>query len=238
MPIGQGLFRKRPKNDLDDYLAEVDSLLFCVSKADRTCLNRDLKAHIKELTTDPKESNIYHGRYQISKDQLINQIGDPKTISSNYISSLGKKIPSIGLRLYISIIIIIFASMVIAGYSRFNLSTLTNVEDPEWLRMTGFALMIGGLSGLVMTGIAVIRFQKFHALLLFLALLSLLLSIPYSSYISNAIIFFMGKTTEPMLQRTFSTLIIIDLIIVGIIGVFIFLRHYRVMNPQVDLIIE
>lgn len=237
MPIGRGLSKKRPRNDLDDYLDEVDSLLFCVTRADRQCLNRDLKAHIKELTTDPSKSDIYMGRYQITKEQLEADIGIPKVIASNYIFSVGKKIPSLGLRLYMVIIIGIFLSMTVVGIDWINLTEISNVEEPEWLRFSGTVLALAGLTGLFLSIISTFKFQKLHIILIYLVILALVLSVPFSSVVSNAVIWAQGGTTEPLLHRVYSGLFLLDFIIIGLIGVYLYLRHFKVFNPQADLTI-
>ena len=234
MPIGQGLSKKRPRNDLDDYLDEVDSYLFCVTRADRTCLHRDLKAHVRELTT---ESSAYQGRYLISRDQLISNIGDPRTISSNYISSVGRKVPSWGLRIYASIILVVFIGIMVMGLERLEVSRLPDIADPGWLSTTGTAMVVGGLAGSIITLGAMIKFQQFHVLLIYLALCSVIISIPFSSYISNEIIHNMGRTWEPMLHYYYMTMFVIDFIIMGIVGIYIYLRHFKVMNQQMDLVI-
>jgi len=235
MPIGRGSSRKRTRNDLDDYLAEVDSRLFCVTPADRQCLHRDLKAHVKELTTDPAKSDIFEGRYQISKEQLISNLGDPDAIASNYISSVGKKIPSMGLRIFMVLLLGIFTGMAVVGIDWMYLAATVNIENPGWYRATGSVMAIGGSIGLGLTILTALRFDRFYIVIIYLVIIALVLSIPLSSVISNAILLAMGAGIEPQLHRIYSTLFAVDFVMIGLIGVYLFLRHFRVMNPQVDL---
>ena len=178
MPIGRGSSKKRPKNDLDDYLDEVDSRLFCVTRADRQCLHRDLKAHVRELTTDPGKTERFEGRYVISREQLVDNIGEPEDIASMYISSVGKKIPSIGLRIYMLIVMGIFLGISIMGIERIGWSAVTDDPNPGWFLSTGLVMTIGGTIGIIAIFNTLYRFERSHVVIIYLTILSALLSIP------------------------------------------------------------
>lgn len=237
MPTGLRSPRKRPRNDVDDYLDEVDSLLFCVTVTDRRCLNRDLKAHIKELTSDPSKADEYDGMYKMTKDQLVSDVGEPTKIATNYIASVSRRVPSLGLRIYILVLTVIFLGMTLSGVDRVDLSHVQGLEDAQWVRSTGALMAVAGAIGLGLTALSVYRFKRFHVLTVYLAVVALMMSIPYSSFLANALVPFIVSGPMPELHRMLSILLVADFLLIGVVGIYVYMNHYRVLAPKQDLMV-
>lgn len=233
MSIGRRSSGKRPRNDLDDYLDEVESYLFCVTQADRTCLMRDLKAHVKELTTDPRFSEKYPGLYQISREQLVREVGDPKNITTDYITSVRERVPSLGLKLFIILMTFVFTGIIFIGAERYGLPSI--VDNVSWLRATGVTFIIVGGLGIAFLFLSVIRFERFHMVLLYLVIAYVLLAIPLAAYLARELIFNMGMTTEPLLNSVYTALFIINLIVIGIVGITVYMKHVTVIEPRTEI---
>lgn len=237
MPTGRRSSRKRPRNDLDDYLDEVDSLLFCVTSADRQCLNRDLKAHVRELTIDPRSSNRYQGRYGITKTQLWEDVGEPSVIADNYIASVGRKIPSQGLHIFTFFMIGIFITSLVIGIDRYQVSQVEDITNSTWLRSTSVVYILVGSVALFVTVFAIRKFERYHTLFAYLGIISIALSILASGFFAGFISTRYHWRDKTAAHDLYSTLFIFDFIIIGMIGVYIYLKHYRVMNSKRELTI-
>jgi hypothetical protein len=232
MSIGPGSRRKRPRNDLDDYLDEVESRLFCVTPADKRCLLRDLKAHVRELTTDEQSADRFAGRYQISMDQLREEIGEPDDIVSMYISSVKKKVPSLGLRLILFVMALVFIATIIMGLDRYGLGIIGELENSTWLITSGLGMIIGGVIALVSVSLVYFRFERSHKIIAYLVLLTGLLSYPLSMHLSGEITRSYHHSTRIVMDDWYSFIILIDVIVIVIIGLYIYLKHFKVMDPQ------
>ena len=160
MSTGRRSSGKRPRNDLDDYLDEVESQLFCVTRADKECLLRDLKAHIRELTTDPVSSDRFEGKYLITHEQLVEEIGEPEDITSMYISSVSKRIPSLGMAAFIILMTAVFLTTILIGVNRIFIGYEIGTEMEDWFLWTGLGLSIIGAIVLGIMTFTTINFQK------------------------------------------------------------------------------
>lgn len=235
MSTGRLSSKKRPRNDLDAYLAEVESHLFCVTLADRRCLMRDLKAHVRELTTDRERSGRFEGRYSINREQLEEMVGKPKDIASMYINSVSKKIPSLGLRMFIIVMVAIFIGSIYIGVARMGLSEIPGVDNPEWLRTSGIGHLTVGIIAIALTCLAILRFQRFHVLMVYLSMIAIVLSIPFSSFLSGSVSWILFRSEEPALNDLQMTMFLMDFAIIVAIGLYLYLRHFKVMNKNMDL---
>lgn len=237
MPIGRRSPRKRPRNDLDDYLDEVDSRLFCVTKADRQCLHRDLKAHVKAITTDPSSRDRFEGMYQISMAQLNEEIGNPKTIAMNYIASVACRIPSIGLKIFMTIMAFVFLLSLIIGFDRIFISTHEGVPGADWLKQSGLGLSLVAIGALLVLSVSVWKFERFHKFLAYLLIFFTVLSFPCSIYLARGMTRTMYKIAALEIQDFYGLLFIIDIMALGLIGVYVYLNHYRVLETKEELIV-
>ena len=232
MSIGPRSLKKRPRNDLDDYLDEVDSRLFCVTRADRQCLHRDLKAHVRELTTDERSADRYGGRYQISMGQLREEIGEPDDIASMYISSVKRKVPSFGLNIFIAIMMGVFITVIFIGADRIGISKFAEVSNAEWLKVSGYGLVIGGAIVIGILVLIIMRFERYHILLILLSIIFIPFAITSSNYISGLISSRYLWTVEQSIFGLYSALFLIDFVIIGVIGLYSYVKHYRVMSNK------
>jgi hypothetical protein len=229
MRIGKRFWNLRPRNDLDDYLAEVDSYLFCVSLADRKCLHRDLKGHVREMTTDASLLNQFKGRYAISQVQLREEIGKPKEIASKYMESVKKK-PSVGMRGFLIISAVIFLFGISIGFDRIVQGIQIQWNLSLWFIVSGLALVVlGAIASFIIVKVGS-NFDRYYS---------------YSPYIAGLIIFFAPFVAQEItalliqgisisyfaeFQTQYYPLFLFDIFIFIIIGLFISLQHYRVYN--------
>jgi hypothetical protein len=227
MPIGHRLQTNRPRNDLDDYLDEVDSYLFCVTRADRRCLHNDLKAHARDLTIDESYAHQFKGKYDIDREQLILNLGNPKEIATMYISSV-RKVPSKGMSLFLSFIVIGFVFYVYLGVSELDIISATSSTLTIWLN---YGLIIGAAIGGVFIVAMMRRFEKYHVTIPYIIMIFLLLMLP----ISMAMADFIGESLNVRVADesfTFYTwLFFFDIIVLALIGLNITIKHIRVFQP-------
>ena len=235
MSIGPRSRKKRPRNDLDDYLDEVDSRLFCVTRADRQCLHRDLKAHVRELTMDERSADRFGGRYQISMEQLREEIGEPDDIASMYISSVKKKIPSIGLRLVYIAISFVFIGTLLNGFDRFLMGIDRLVDNSTWLWISGLGLILCGAIGLGLIVYSNSFFDAFHKKTAYLILIAGLLSYPLSISLSRDLTRLYHHSIRTAIDDIYAIILLIDLTVIVIIGLHIYLKHFQVMNSKVEV---
>ena len=235
MSIGPRSLKKRARNDLDDYLDEVDSRLFCVTRADRQCLHRDLKAHVRELTTDERSADRFGGRYQITMEQLREEIGEPDEIATNYISSVKRKVPSTGLNVFIAIMTGVFIATIVIGIDRIEIGQFAEVSNGEWLSVSGYGLVIGGALAIGILVLIVMRFDRYHLLIVLLSIIFIPLAITSSNFFSSLISSRYLLTVEQSIFCLFSALFLIDFVIIGVIGLYVYLKHYQVMNSKESL---
>ncbi len=235
MSIGPRSLKKRPRNDLDDYLDEVDSRLFCVTRADRQCLHRDLKAHVRELTTDERSADRFGGRYQITMKQLREEIGEPDDIVAMYISSVKRKVPSLGLRMFLGAIAFIFMAMIIVGIDRYRVGITVDEDLSKWLITSGLGLALGGIIAFSVVIITGFRFERNHRIITFLALFAGLMSVPLSTYLARQLTKTLNENVSFLLNDWYGLIILVDVIIVIMIGLFIYLKHFQVMSSEVEV---
>jgi hypothetical protein len=192
---------------------------------------------VKSLTTDPNAQARFKGRYQITKEQLVEEIGNPTIIANNYIASVSKRIPSFGLKLLTSLLIVVFSLTIIVGIERTSVGFATNFENSGWLINTGIALSVCGFLSIGILLLSLIRFDQYHYLISYLILSAIILSVPISIFLAGYITKSLEIEMAVALQNTFGVMIIIDVVIIGLIGLYIYLNHYRVMIPNADLMI-
>ena len=236
MPIGPGSRRKRPRNDLDDYLDEVESKLFCVTRADKSCLLRDIKAHVRELTTDEKSIERFGGKYQISMDQLREEIGEPDDIVAMYISSVKKKVPSLGLRLVFFFMATVFLTNILIGIDRYGIGITLENENSFWLKVSGIGLSIVAAATLSTVVVAYWKFDRIYRAIAYIILLAGLMAFPLSIYLARELTHTMEVSTGIMLQNWYGLIILTDIIIIALIGLYIYLRHFQVMTRKENVV--
>ena len=235
MSIGPRSRKKRPRNDLDDYLDEVDSRLFCVTRADRQCLHRDLKAHVRELTTDERSADRFGGRYQISMEQLREEIGEPDDIVSMYISSVKTKVPSLGLRLMMLLMAVVFIATITIGIDRYGIGNSLDGGNSGWLKTSGMGLIITGAIALSLVVLAYLAFEKYHRSLAYLVLFTGLFSYPISMVLSRGMTKEINMELRTVLVDWYGIIFLVDIIVIIIIGLYIYLKHFQVMSSEVEV---
>ncbi len=235
MSIGPRSLKKRARNDLDDYLDEVDSRLFCVTRADRQCLHRDLKAHVRELTTDERSADRFGGRYQISMEQLREEIGEPDDIVSMYISSVKTKVASLGLRLMMMIMAVVFVATITIGIDRYGIGNSLDGGNSDWLKTSGLGLIITGAIALFLVVLAYLAFEKYHRNLAYLILFTGLFSYPISMALSREITKAINIESRTVLVDWYGVIFLVDIIVIIIIGLYIYLKHFQVMSSEVEV---
>ncbi len=138
--------RTEGRNDLEDYLGEVEDGLFCISEEDRDCLLRDLKAHVRELTTDPDGMREYNGRYGITREQLVAELGDPGEMALDYMATVGH-VPSPGMLALIYFLMGFYLLMAALGV-RLLISSAGHLAGPSSYMLPAGILLTGGGAGL------------------------------------------------------------------------------------------
>ena len=237
MPTGSGSRRKRARNDLDEYLEEVDSLLFCVTRADRQCLHRDLKAHVKAITTDPDTREDYQGMYGITRSQLDDAIGDPRTIASNYIVSVPRRIPSVGLRILAVILGAVFVLSAVVGVERYSVGSVIEEGGSSWMMATGALLALVGVVSTGLLALSMASFSRFHTLVSYLIIAAIVVSVPDAIFVGGYVTRDMYIDTAVVLQNWVGLMFVIDMIAVAIVGLYLYLNHFRVLAPKQDLMV-
>jgi hypothetical protein len=221
--------KDRRPNDLDDYLAEVEDGLFCISEEDRECLLRDLKAHVSELTTDPDHADRFSGRYGITRDQLLEEIGRPSDIAVDYVASV-RIMPSIPMVAFLSFIGAMFVIIALVGIERIAIA-ISFPDMDRWISyLFGFACILGG--GLLIFLTVRIRqdFVKNHRFLPFLVIILGLISIPITQEFMRLTFYFRFLSiTDTNLPYLYG-LILIDFFIIAMLGLYVSMEHIRVIE--------
>jgi hypothetical protein len=225
MPIGPRFRKKRPRNDLDDFLDEVDSYLFCVSRADRQCLHNDLKAHARDLTIDESYAHKFKGKYQINALQLRNEVGEPTIIAEMYISSVKKRMSSgMGSFLVFTTVMLLTTFLIGINQKRIDL----------WYTMAylgGFSIIIGFFVKLWK------NFDRYHIILPYLVFMFLILSIPIAITIANDLTKYYDMEVWTSSISIYRSLLIIDFIIISIIALHTALKHLQVYQKGKEVLI-
>jgi len=175
--------------------------------------------------------------YKISRVQLIEEIGDPDTIASNYISSVGRRIPSLGLRLLAAILGLVFALSIIVGAERFSVGAMYDIYSSSWLAYSGAVLSFAGAICLGLLILSMVQFERYHVLLAYLILAGIVLSIPNSVFLGGALTKNLYKGAAVVIQDYYSLLFIIDIIIISIAGLYIYLNHYSLIENKPELMV-
>ena len=152
-----------------------------------------------------------------------------------YISSVGKRIPSSGLMGYMLLLTAIFFGITLIGAERVQLSSLSIVDDQYWYRITGSLMVLGGIFGIFSISMVSFRFQRLHVLLLFLTIFSVISTVPIVSYLAGGYIIATGRTTEPILNNLYLGLFVGNILIISIVGVYIYLQHFKAFYKKPDM---
>ena len=232
MKIGRLWRAKRPRNDLDEYLAEVDEHLFCVSRADRRCLHRDLKAHVRELTTDERSEGQFDGRYAIDDKQLKEIVGEPTDISDMYVRSV-RSIPSPGMRIFLAFASLMAFYLIFLGTDSLRISGL--VEDDGFGRTLynrGIIMIISGIAGMAVSVALQFRYQKLYFTVPFLCLYMVLIANPICLSIARDITRRFRIGFEMTAVDWLYPLLLIETSVVVALGLYLALKHYRAFQPD------
>ena len=210
---------------MDDYLAEVDDHLFCVSRADRNCLRRDLKAHIKELTLDQGEA--FEGMYRIDYDQLVESIGSPKDVSDMYIASV-RKVPSVGMRLFLAIGLVLSVYLIGMGIRVLGVDTHIDGPKPFAYSFRPYIYFMAGITGIAFSFLSQIRLRRSLAIVPFYCFLLLAFSNPISVSMANLLARGFDVRIGNIIFERYYYLFLVQLILIIVLGLYITLKHYRV----------
>ena len=231
MSTGRRLWKGRPRNDLDEYLDDVVSRLFCVSRADRRCLLRDIKAHVKELTTDSDKADYFKGRYGITREQLENEVGVPEEISDMYISSV-KKRPSLGMIAYLSFSVVFFTIALLVAFDLISIGNQLGGMQGESYISSGWILAAGAATAVGACALCWRSFERFHYLSVYLAIGLVAFALPVSLTLSGEVSKVRFGQIFPDIDRMFTWVFVMDIVLVAIAGLYTALSHYRVYNPR------
>ena len=221
--------KDRRPNDLDEYLAEVDDGLFCISAEDRECLLRDLKAHVSELTTDPDHAERFSGRYGITRDQLLDEIGRPSDIAIDYVASV-HIMPSIPMVASLAFMGAMFVMIAIVGIERIAVAISFPGVDQRISYLFGLA---GVLSGGFLTYLTLRVKQDFvknRLLLPFLFITIVFISIPISYDLLKLFLHYGLLHVSNTNISSLSGLILIDFFVVAMLGLYVSMEHIRVIE--------
>jgi len=232
MPTGTRSQRKRPRNDLDVYLQEINSYLFCVSKADKRCLLNDIKAHVRELTTDEASSSRFRGRYGIDRDQLIAEVGSPDSIASDYIQSVKNRHPSRSLRLVMAFTLVLALYSMYQGFAMVGNGHATAESTGSSMMTVGSLIIIGSVLVVISIALIELRFERYFRLLPYITLAVLALAIPASqamgaTFSSNLIL-----RAREQASMSYMVVFLVYFIMLSFIGLYISMQHYRIMTGR------
>jgi len=236
MLIGDAWRRQRPRNDLDDYLAEVDDHLFCVSRADRRCLHRDLKAHVREVTEDPRTAGEYGGRYLITREQLEEAIGRPEDIARMYISSV-VKVPSVGMRTFLALVAAFMGVLLVLGIRQLDIPTVLAGQRTLDLYSEGGRYILAGALGMAAAVVLQIRPRRLMAMVPFLCLYILAVSRPILNFLAHTV----ARSTE--IETNFASFLFYyqiffaELLALAVVGLFLGINHLWVFRRRPETIV-
>ncbi|MCK4970076.1 MAG: hypothetical protein KAS77_06095, partial [Thermoplasmata archaeon] len=142
------------------------------------------------------------------------------------------KVPSKGLNVFIAIMISVFVAAVVVGANRIDISRVAEVSNADWLKSSGVGLVIIGIVAIGILILSMIRFDHYHKLLAFLSILFIPLAITTSNHLSSLIASRFYWTVKQSAHDLYSTLFIIDFVIIGIIGLYVYLKHYKIMSNK------
>jgi len=208
----------------------VDDHLFCVSRADRTCLLRDLKAHARELTTDEATRDEFKGRYGITDDQLRDLLGDPRIISEMYIRAV-RRTPSAGMRVFLVLAAAMSLWLVYLGVDSLDIST--RASDGQALSFwRGVLMVVAGLSGLVLTLVNQLWYRSTYFTVPFICLYMVLVSQPVCISITHLSTRGLGVDREVQLFPWIYPILLMETFVVVALGLYLALVHYRAFAPE------
>jgi hypothetical protein len=194
------------------------------------CLHRDLKAHIKELTTDPNGESSSRGRYQISTDELIDTIGDPKEISDMYITSVNK-VPSLGMRMFLVLGLMMSIFLFYIGLEVLG-SAARSQDSSSISSIRPYIYLIGGSIGFGISLVLQWRFRSMHFIVPFYCMYLLAIANPISVYMANVLS--QGYDIEVIfiIANQYHYLFLLQIVLIAIIGLYISMRHYQVFTRK------
>jgi len=221
--------KDREPNDLDEYLAEVEDGLFCISAEDRECLMRDLKAHVSELTTDPDYADRYTGRYGITRDQLFEEIGEPSVVALDYASSV-RIVPSPSMLTFLMFVGAMFILMALIGIERIAMA-LRIADLDRWISYAyGATSILGGAFLFLLTMRAGRDLMRNRLILPFLIVILVFISVPISyevlKFLFNFGVLHISDTNVAYLNGV----ILIDFLVIAMLGLYTSMRHIRVIE--------
>ena len=229
MQIGKRSSRSRVPNDLDEYLEEVRDCLFCISEADKTCYLNDLKAHVRELTTDPANTSRFEGRYRITRAQLFDAMGPPETIAIRYMAEVPKE-PSRWLVCFLMYMTCIFLSITMIGIERMHAGLVIGDNGQTWNLSLGAILMVSGLCFASICIIVKKRFNKQYFYMPYLVASLGFLSHPVSLWISNWMVSGRDIVNAGIQQEPLFAVITADMLVVLLLGMYIVVKHIQVIK--------
>ncbi len=216
--------RSERPNDLDDYLTEVEDELFCVTREDRECLLRDLKGHVRELTTDPDEEHDFSGRYGITRQQLLTELGEPREIALDYMASV-RPVPSFSMVALIYILMSFFILMAILGVRR--ISSMF-VHPPDFLvydLLAGTLYTSGGIALFFLTWWIRQNITKGHLVMPIILIIFSFASYPISNNLITILNAFWRDIIASLDLTPLLSLLLFDFFIIALLGLHVSNKH-------------
>ena len=230
MPTFPKFWRRRPRNDLDDYLAEVDDRLFCVSRADRRCLHRDLKAHARELTTDETTRDHFKGRYGITEEQLNELLGRPVEISEMYIRSV-RKTPSAGMRIFLLITVLMGLWLVWLGSNAIDVDHMLS-DGEGFYQFRGLLFISAGLASISLAVMNQFWYRTTYFTVPFICLFMALMAQPIAISLTHVSLRSLGVVRHGELMPLVYPFFLIQTFVVVSFGLYLALVHFRAFLPE------
>ena len=221
--------KNRRPNDLDEYLAEVEDGLFCVSAEDRECLLRDLKAHVSELTTDPDEAKRFSGRYGITRGQLLDEVGRPHDAALEYVTTV-PIVPGVSMLAFIYFLVAMFVTIALVGIEKIVMANHYPAMSQGAVYLSGTVNLLGGGLLIFLTLRVKRDIVKNHLLLPYLIVFLVLISIPISLDILKFMLHFGVINATEITSSYFTSLIIVDLFVIAMLGLYVTMNHLQVIE--------
>ena len=109
------------------------------------------------------------------------------------------------------------------------------MDKSTWLWITGLGIILGGAIGLGLVVYSNVVFDKFYKKTAYLILITGLLSYPLSIYLSRDLTKLYHHSTRTTIDDFYAFILLIDLAVIVIIGLYIYLKHFQVMNSKVEV---
>jgi hypothetical protein len=218
-------------NDLDHYLDEVDSHLAFMSDADRRCLLNDLKAHVRELTTDERTADRFNGRYGIDHDQLIEELGDPGVIATDYLASVEKR-PTLGMRVLLAVVSALAIALVLLGLDELRIARIAEGDTAAQAGVRGVVFLLSGFGVLLFSLTTQFKFDRLYFMPAFLVFAIPLIAIPITISLSHNLGMMLFGHGEVHVFTRFHLVFMAEFITLAVVGLYSSLKHYKVFQPS------